>query len=371
VEENGQASRPNADGRGLNRRQLMARSALGTALASMPLLAAACGGDDGGGGGGGGEAAGAGPFPETPRWKFVFVNHVTTNAFFVPTQYGATDASEFLNVDWQWTGSQDSNVAEMVDAMNSAISAKADGIALADVDPDAFAGPVQRALDAGIPVVTYNADGTLEKKTDRLGYVGQDLFLSGQEMGNRIVSIVDSGKIGLFIATPGQANIQPRIDGAVDSIKKSKKDIEYDITATGAEVVEELSRVESYYNGNRDIAGMFAVDQGSTQGVAQVIQKNNLQGKVKGGGFDLVDVILRAIDAGNLDFTIDQQPYLQGFLPVFYLYLYKLSGGVSTPPDTNTGLAFVTKDNVGPYLQTKTRFEGDTKEYTPPPSTRA
>ena len=358
---------------GLNRRQLMARSALGTALASMPLLAAACGGDDGGGGGGGGggEAAGAGPFPQTPRYKFVFVNHVTTNAFFVPTQYGATDASNFLNTDWQWTGSQKSVVAEMVDAMNSAISAKADGIALADVDPDAFAGPVQRALDAGIPVLTYNADGTLEKQTDRLGYVGQDLFLSGQEMGNRIASIVGEGKVGLFIATPGQANIQPRIDGAVDAIKKSKKNIEYDIVATGAEVVEELSRVESYYNGNRDVVGMFAVDQGSTQGVSQVIEKNNLKGKVKGGGFDLVDVILRGIKAGNLDFTIDQQPYLQGFLPVFYLYLYKLSGGVTTPPNTNTGLAFVTKENVDQYLQTKSRFEGDTKEYTGPPSTRS
>ncbi len=368
MEEKGRSSESEPTA-GLSRRQLMARGALGTALASVPLLAAACGEEEGGGGGG--EAAGAGPFPRTPKWRFTFVNHVTTNAFFVPTQYGATDASKMLHVDWQWTGSQDSNVAEMVDAMNSAIAGKADGIALADVDPDAFSGPVRRALDAGIPVLTYNADGTREKQTDRLGYVGQDLFLSGQEMGNRIVSLVDSGKVALFIATPGQANIQPRIDGAVDSIKKSRKDIEHDIVATGAEVVEELSRVESYYNGNRDVKGMFAVDQGSTQGVAQVIQKNNLSGKVRGGGFDLVDVILRAIDAGHLDFTIDQQPYLQGFLPVFYLYLYKLSGGVTTPPETNTGLAFVTKENVKSYLRGKSRFEGDTKEYTPPPSTRA
>lgn len=357
--------------RGLNRRQLMARGALGSALASMPLLAAGCGGDDSGGGGASAESAGAGPFPKTPKYKFVFVNHVTTNAFFVPTQYGAADASTMLKTQYQWTGTQDSNVAEMVDAMNSAISAKADGIALADVDPDAFAKPVQRAIDAGIPVLTYNADGTLEKQTERLGYVGQDLFLSGQEMGNRIVQSVDSGKIALFIATPGQANIQPRIDGAIDSIKKSGKDIDYKVVATGAEVVEELSRVEAWYNGNKDAVGMFSVDQGSTQGVAKVIQKNNLKGKVRGGGFDLVDVILKGVQDGSLDFTIDQQPYLQGFLPVFYLYLYKLSGGVTTPPDTNTGLAFVTKENVGSFLQTQSRFEGDSKKYTAPPETRA
>jgi simple sugar transport system substrate-binding protein len=79
---------------------------------------------------------------------------------------------------------------------------------------------------------------------------------------------------------------------------------------------------------------------------------------VAAGGFDLVPDTLNAIKAGDLDFTIDQQPYLQGFLPVLYLYLYKLSGGLVSPSETNTGLLFVTKDNVDPYLSTKTRFEG-------------
>ena len=65
---------------------------------------------------------------------------------------------------------------------------------------------------------------------------------------------------------------------------------------------------------------------------------------------------------GKVAFTIDQQPYLQGFLPVLYLYMYKLSGGLVFPSETNTGLLFVTKDNVDPYLQTKTRFEGSSTE---------
>ena len=80
------------------------------------------------------------------------------------------------------------------------------------------------------------------------------------------------------------------------------------------------------------------------------------------GGFDLNPGTLTAVKAGNLDYTIDQQPYLQGFLPVLYLYLYKLSGGLIAPPETNTGLLFVTKENVDPYLQTKTRFEGSSTE---------
>ena len=56
------------------------------------------------------------------------------------------------------------------------------------------------------------------------------------------------------------------------------------------------------------------------------------------------------IQSGTLGFTIYQDPYLQGFLPVLYLYLYNLSGGVLAPPDTDTGLSVVTKSNVGPYV---------------------
>ena len=76
------------------------------------------------------------------------------------------------------------------------------------------------------------------------------------------------------------------------------------------------------------------------------------------GGFDLVPETLAAIKAGGLDYTIDQQPYLQGFLPVLALYFYKISGGLLFPAETNTGLLFVTKDNVEQYQTTKSRYEG-------------
>ena len=87
--------------------------------------------------------------------------------------------------------------------------------------------------------------------------------------------------------------------------------------------------IDSYYLGHKNLAGMFAVDAGDTQGVGQIIQKHSLQGKVIGGGYDLLPGTLELIKSGFLDFTIDQQPYLQGFHPVIQLFLYKLSGGSS------------------------------------------
>ena len=348
----------------VTRRRLLGGIGLTSAsLAASALLAACTNNDDNGGDA---AAAGAGDFPSTPKWRFVFINHVTTNPFFTPTQYGAQDACSLLNCDFQFTGSKDSIVAEMVNATNTAISGKADGIAIAVVDKDAFRAPVDQALDAGIPVVSYNADGAKDDPgTNRLAYIGQGLYESGFALGQRAIeSGLDSGDVVGFIATPGALNIQPRIDGASDAIKQSGKSLKFTSVGTNADVTRGLSIIDAYAQGHPDLAGMLAVDAGSTQSVGQVVQKYSMRDKnlKVAGGFDLVPETLNAIKGGSLDYTIDQQPYLQGFLPVLYLYMYKLSGGLVFPSETNTGLLFVTKDNVDPYLQTKTRFEGSSTE---------
>lgn len=346
--------------RKLGRRQFLA----GSAMASAALLLAGCRREEASQGGGGGGAGGSGGnFPDTPEYNFVFVNHVTTNPFFTPTRYGIEDAQALLGTKSQWTGSETADTQEMVDAMNTAISGNADGIAVAVTDPQAFNGPIQEALDQDIPVIAYNANGKGPGTNPALAYVGQDLFQSGVEMGKRIVDLVGEGPVALFIATPGQLNIQPRIDGAKQAIEESGADIEVEQIATGAELPEELNRIDSYYQGHKDVRGMFAVDAGSTQGVAQVMEKYGLHEQgVRAGGYDLLPKILELLEAGHIDFTIDQQPYLQGFLPVMQMYLYKLSGGITGPAETNTGLLFVTKEDASKYLDTESRFEGDSEQ---------
>jgi simple sugar transport system substrate-binding protein len=294
--------------------------------------------------------------PSSSRLKFVFVNHVTTNPFFVPTKYGAEDACKLLGCSYQWTGSENSNVNEMVNATNSAITGGADGLALALIDEKAFNGPTQAALKANIPVVSYNADSASNR---RLAYIGQDLFVSGQEMGRRIIELVPSGDVALFIATPGSANIQPRIDGALDTLRKSGRGITTHTVATGAAVPAELSTIDSYVSGHPDTKGLFAVDAGSTQSVAQTIQKHSLRGRgVKGGGYDLTPVTQKLLASDQIDFTIDQQPYLQGFLPILQLFMYKMSNSLTGPADVNTGLKFLDRTSVVPYNSTKSRYEG-------------
>ena len=352
---------------GPTRRKLLTGTGLVSATAAASALLAACSSTSSSGSTSTSPASSAaGNFPSTPPWKFTFVNHVTTNPFFVPTQYGLQDAAALLGIPKPaWTGSATSSVPEMVSATNAAISAKANGIAVAVISSTAFTAPVKNAMNAGIPVVSYNADGNVgDPGTNRLAYIGQDLFVSGQALGQRIAaSMPNGGEAVGFIATPGTANIQPRIDGAKQAIGASGKNIKFTSVASGAALSQENTTINAYVLAHKStLKGIFAVDAGSTQTVGQIIQKYSLTGKVASGGFDLTPVTLNGIKSGNLDFTIDQQPYLQGFLPVLALYLFNLSGGLVNPPETNTGLTFVTKANVGPYLNTTSRYEGSSTQ---------
>ena len=335
--------------------QFTRRSALtGGAAGIAAMVLEACGSSSSSTSSAASGGSAASIFGSSQSYKFTLVNHVTTNTFFTPTQSGASDACKLLGCSYQWTGSQTSNVSEMVNAMNSAVSAGVHGIGVSLVDLHAFNGPTNSALNAGIPVVAYNADAA---GNARLAYIGQDLFVSGQEMGKRIASLVPSGDVALFIATPGALNIQPRIDGALAELK-AHSGIKTHVVATGAAIPAELSVIDSYASGHPNTKGMFAVDAGSTQGVAQTIQKHNLKGKVMGGGYDLTPITQQLLAAGQIQFTIDQQPYLQGFLPILELYLYNVSQKLVGTADVNTGLKFLDKTTIQPYNSTKSRYEG-------------
>lgn len=349
---------------GPTRRKLLRGAGLVSASAAASALLAACSSNNNAAHAAG---AAAGNFPKVPAWKFWFVNHVTTNLFFVPTQFGMADAASLLGIPKpNWGGSQGSIPAEMVNYMKTAIAGGANGIATTVINASpsdtTFSGPVKQAMDAGIPVVSYNADGPILKGvptpgTNRLCYVGQALYLSGQQMGTKIMQLAKPGLVVIFIATPGSANIQPRYDGAASVLTPAGYTVHQ--VATGASTSVEGPPEKAYLLGAKStLKGAFAVDAGSTELLGPQLASVGLAGQIPAGGFDLTPGTLTAIKQGQLDFTIDQDPYLQGFLPVLYLYLFNLTGGLVLPPDTDTGLSFVTKDNVDPYMNTKTTYEG-------------
>jgi simple sugar transport system substrate-binding protein len=353
---------------GPSRRRLLEGAGLFSATAAASALIAACTSSSSSSASSASTAAAvAGNFPSTPKWKFTFVNHVTDNSFFTPTQYGFSDAAALLGLPTPaWTGalSTQPTVPTMLSAFNAAVTASSPGIATTVVAATSFIQPINSALGAGIPVVTYNANGSSSSPTNGLAYVGQDLLASGTEVGTRLASLMKSGDTAVgLIAQPGALNIQPRLDGATAALQAAGMKVLFGNKGfdAGASASQEATSVPEFVQSHgSQIQGIFAVDGGDTALLGSSLQKYGLVGKVVAGGFDLEPQTLTAVGAGQVNFTVDQSPYLQGFLPTIYLYLWQLSGGLVNPATTDTGLKFVTKSNVAAYTSPTTRFEGST-----------
>jgi simple sugar transport system substrate-binding protein len=347
---------------GHTRRTLLSGAGLVSATAAASALLTACGSSPSSASSG--AKAAAGNFPKTPGWQFWFVNHVTTNTFFVPTQYGFADAAALLHLpDPKWGGSTNSIASQMIAQINAAVSAGAAGIATTLINSTSFTTPVGDAMTAGIPVVSYNADGLVSKTgvpdigCNRLCYVGQALFTSGQQLGVRIQSLIPKpSPVVIFIETPGQGNIQPRYDGAASVLTPLGYTVaEIETTTVPATI---LANEKAYLLAHRNVAGAFAVDSTSTSYLAQALAETGMS-HLPNGGFDTVPQTLTNINAGTTEFTIYQDPYLQGFLPTLYMYLFNISGGTLPPSDTDTGLSFITKANLAEF-NLASRYQGST-----------
>ncbi len=296
-------------------------------------------------------------FAKHPKYHFVVVNHVTTNPFFTATIYGIEDACRLVGCSYQWTGSTNSIVSQMVSAMEAAIAAKANGIGIALINNTAFNGPTDTALSVGIPVIAYNADVETGFVNNRIAYVGPSNLTAGAAVATHILKHVKSGdKVAGIIATPGTANLQPRLSGAESVFKKAGVHL-VEVGTSASSGSPEYNKIASWYAANKDVKFMMAVDGGDSDSLAQFIVNNRLKGKVGASGWDVVGAVPPAVASGALTLTIDQQAYLQGFDTIVQLFLYNISGGLIKPTDTDTGTAIVNKSIVGPYLK-KTRWEG-------------
>jgi simple sugar transport system substrate-binding protein len=298
------------------------------------------------------------PWPSYPPYKFAFVCHVTADVFFNAVRAGATDISTLLGTSYTWTGSENDIIPEMVNAFNVAINNKVDGIACAIVDPKAFNSVTNAALDKGIPVVAYNAQAPAGAGNNALSYIGQDLFKAGVAVGQKIATYVKKGDlVGCMTSVIGSLNEQPRWDGAKSVLVPAGIDAVQ--VGVGATEGPALTSIQAWYQGHKEVKWMFSTGGSNGVAVAKTIQKLGLASKgVGGSAFDVGLPVLQNIAAGNLAFTVDQQAYQQGWMSIYQLFLYNITGGLITPTDYNTGFKYVTKDTVGSYLQNKDTWEG-------------
>jgi simple sugar transport system substrate-binding protein len=275
-----------------------------------------------------------------PKYKFAVITHSTAVRFFVPVRKGAEDAGQVLGAEVTYTGPPDFNIQKQIDFIKSAIAQNVDGIATTMPDPTAFNDVVKEAMDRGIPVIAVNADAPA---SGRLAYVGQNSYEAGVSMGEEIFKVLRGGHVLLCLRAAGMANMEARIKGVEETLDR-RGQYSYRVVVTGTDKVQAVSLITSAFHEDPSIKGMFGIEEIAGSAIVQIIRRDHLKGKVAAGSFDLVADILDAIENGELQFTVAQQPYLQGYLSVTNLYLFKRYN--LAPSDINTNTVSVTWENV-------------------------
>jgi simple sugar transport system substrate-binding protein len=292
-------------------------------------------------------------FGSSEVYKFTVVSHDIQGSQFVPLQYGLQDACTLLGCQYNWTGSRTSNVQTMVQDINQAVAAKVNGIATTLIEAGPFNAPIEAALAADIPVLAYESD---VPGNPRMAFIGPDLTRDGELIGERISKLVtDGGEVALFVATPGTANVEGRIEGIKKALH-SRPDITIKRVATGTTSSSQSFAIQNFVQSHPKLAGYFAVDSGSTDLLAQTINSNNIDAPC--GGVDGSLNTLKLVEAGKFGFVVDQQTYLQGFLVIVELYLYCVSQKLVGIADVDTGMQLIDKANVAPFVETSSRYQG-------------
>lgn len=288
-----------------------------------------------------------------PKPRIVFLTPVT-NDFFIPVAAGMKAAAQQLGWDAQFLGPPTYDAAKEADMMLTAIRTKPDAIAVAFADPEAFKKPVQEAMAAGITVLGYNTD---VPSTGRLAYIGQDHEAAGKAAAERMMRVLKErnlakGAIILSAQNFGNVAQDLRMKGFKDRFANTPYRIE--MLAAGTNDAQYLGSLEAQYRAVPEVVGIFGVDVMS-KNIAVFTEKNKLGGKLATGGWNQTDVHLEAIKNGMMDFTVGQNPFLQGYLPVVMANLRKTYG--YAPVDVDTGAEIVDKSNVASIITREAKWK--------------
>ncbi|MFD8817703.1 sugar ABC transporter substrate-binding protein [Streptomyces sp. NPDC059627] len=287
----------------------------------------------------GGAAASAGK-ASTPRMTVALVTHQSPgDTFWDIVRKGAQAAADKDNIKLVY--SADPNAGNQANLVQNAIDQKVDGIAVTLAKPDAMKDVIAKANSAKIPIVGLNSGLSDWKKLGLLEFFGQDETVAGEALGNRLNS-EGAKKVVCVIQEQGNVGLTQRCDG----VKKTFSGTTETLYVDGTSPTSVKSTITAKLT--QDKAIDHVVTLGAPIALIAVQSASDAGSKAKVATFDLNKDLTTAISKGTIEFAVDQQPYLQGYLAIDSLWLYKNNGNYSGGGEQPvlTGPAFVDKSNV-------------------------
>jgi len=300
-------------------------------LLSAALVATACSGT-------GQEEEGAEDAGSLDATVAVIAHGASGDAFWSVVKSGAERAGEDLGVTVQYNSTD--VVADQANLIDTAVSDEVDGIVVSMAEPDGLEDAIKAAVDAGIPVITINSGLDQSAQFGALTHIGQSEGIAGQAAGDKFNEL-GAEHVLCVIHEAGNVGLEERCAGAKRNSEGTVENLQVD----GADTAKASESILSALQADDSIDAVLALNGQVALGAAQAIEQQGSDVQV--GTFDLSTDVVAGIEDDTIAFAIDQQPYVQGYLGVQFVYLNVLNGNdIGGGQPVYSGPAFVTKENA-------------------------
>jgi simple sugar transport system substrate-binding protein len=268
-----------------------------------------------------------------------------SDSFWAPVKNGADEAGKQMGCLVDYRAPEKFDMVAMAQLIEAAVAKKPDGLVVTIPDADALGGPIKAALNAKIPVISTNSGWDVSKKLGIMLHVGQEEFIAGKGAGERMKAM-GVKKAVVVNHLVGNVALDLRAKGFIEGLGQSAE-----VLATTLDFTEARNAISAYLQKTPDLEAVMTLGPNGAEPAIQALESAGKLGKLKFGTFDLSPAILQTVAKGQMDFAIDQQPFLQGYLPVAFLANYIRYGIIPSQETVFTGPNFVTPETAAKALE--------------------
>jgi simple sugar transport system substrate-binding protein len=276
------------------------------------------------------------------------ITHGEGDTFWSVAKKGAEQAGKDMGVTVKYSESANDpqKHAQLID---SAVTEKVDGIATSVPNTDALRDPLKKAADAGIPIITLNSGQSDSASLGAITHVGQDEGVAGEAAGKRLAESA-SGKLLCVVHEQGNSGLEERCAGAKKGFGGEVENVQ---VKGVSDIATSTTELQSKLQSDKDVTAVLTLNPDIAVAARDAVQGANSDAKL--ATFDLSGDVVKAIKAGEIEFAVDQQQYLQGYLPVVFLTLFNTNANtVGGGLPVLTGPGFVDKSNADTVEQLAT-----------------